>query len=431
MIKVIPVSALRIGMYIAEENAYWIPSKNRSRAGMLSQQSTIERIRQLGVAEVYIDTGKGLDAPEARRLTDDQLDRIKRDREARRMRTENRHAGKTSAPGAPATAEVASSGSASTKAKAPKVPLEVERQRASAIHERGLELVDTVMSRVKMGQSFDVKEVDGVADSILGSLFRNENGFACLTRIREKDTYLLEHSLNVGVLMGLLAKSLNYENDVIRKLIAGGILHDIGKISVPDEILHKPGRLEPDEWEEMKRHVEYGYEYLKSLSGVDPIVMSICRQHHERLDGSGYPAGLAGMQLDRFGRMGAICDVYDAITADRVYHKGISPSVAMKRLVESSSKELDRAMVYQFIRCMSIYPVGTMVALKSGRAGIVVQPNRVKQASPVVRVVYHLQKERFLEVEDVDLSRPLEEDTIDRPLEPSALPAHVNMMDFF
>lgn len=427
MIKVIPVSALRIGMYIAEENAYWIPSKNRSRAGMLSQQSTIERIRQLGVAEVYIDTGKGLDAPEARRLTDDQLDRIKRDREIRRQRVENKRTGKPGEQEAPAPMKAASG----SLPKAPRVSLEVERQRATAIHKRGLDLVDTVMSRVKMGQSFDVKEVDGVADSILGSLFRNENGFACLTRIREKDQYLLEHSLNVGVLMGLLAKSLNYENDVIRKLIAGGILHDIGKISVPDEILHKPGRLEPDEWEEMKRHVEYGYEYLKSLSGVDPIVLSICRQHHERLDGSGYPASLSGMQLDRFGRMGAICDVYDAITADRVYHKGISPSVAMKRLVESSHKELDRAMVYQFIRCMSIYPVGTMVALKSGRAGIVVEPNRVKQASPVVRVVYHLQKERFLEVEDIDLSRPLEEDTIDRPLEPSALPAHVNMMDFF
>ena len=418
MIKVIPVQALRIGMYIAEENAYWIPSSNRSRAGMLGQQSTIEKIRQLGVDEVYIDTGKGLDAPEARRLSDEQMQRIQQEKERRR-----------SAPRARGGQN--SNGRQSALSEAPTVPLEVERKRAEAIHGRGLELVDTVMARVKKGESFAVKEVDEVADGILGSLFRNENGFACLTRIRNKDAYLLEHSLNVGVLMGLLSKSLNYEQDVIRKLIAGGILHDVGKINVPDEILHKPGRLEPDEWEEMKRHVDYGYDYLRSLEGVDPIVLSICRQHHERLDGTGYPAALSGLQLDRFGRMAAICDVYDAITADRVYHRGIAPSVAMKRLVESSDRALDKAMVYQFIRCMSIYPVGTMVALKSGRAGIVVQPNRIKQASPVVRVIYHLQKERFLEVEDIDLSRPLVEDAIDKPLDPGTLPPHVNMMDFF
>lgn len=420
MIKVIPVQALRIGMYIAEENAYWIPSSNRSRAGMLGQQSTIQKIRQLGVDEVYIDTGKGLDAPEARRLSDEQMQRIQQEKERRRSGSGRRARGAQNGTGRP-----------SGGGDAPTVPLEVERRRATAIHGRGLELVDTVMTRVKNGHSFDVREVDEVADGILSSLFRNENGFACLTRIREKDAYLLEHSLNVGVLLGLLAKSLNYEHDIIRKLIAGGILHDVGKINVPDEILNKPGRLEPDEWEEMKRHVDYGYDYLRSLEGVDPIVLSICRQHHERLDGTGYPSALSGLQLDRFGRMAAICDVYDAITADRVYHRGIAPSVAMKRLVEASDRELDKALVYQFIRCMSIYPVGTMVALKSGRAGIVVQPNRLKQASPVVRVIYHLQKERFLEVEDVDLARPLVEDAIDKPLDPGTLPPHVNMMDFF
>ncbi|TGG95749.1 HD-GYP domain-containing protein [Natronospirillum operosum] len=426
MIKIIAVTALRVGMYISEENARWVPSRNKSRSGMLTHQGTIDKIRRLGISEVFIDTERGLDGPEARQPTAEELAAVRGETATEGFANTS---GVEVRPEAEPEAVIARQQEQSGVA-APSVTLATERVQAGEVHSRGLQLVDSVMERVRAGETIDISEVDDVADSIMGSLFRNENGFACLARIREKDAYLLEHSLNVGVLLGLLGKSLHYDQDVIRKLIAGGMLHDIGKILVPDAILNKPGKLDPEEWEEMKRHVDYGYEYLRSLGDIDPIVLCICRQHHERLNGAGYPLGLDSTELDHYARMAAVCDVYDAITADRVYHKGVSPAVAMRRLVDLTEHDLDKEMVYQLIRCLSIYPVGSVVALKSGRIGVVVSSNRIKQKSPVVRLMYDPERGQRLGAEDLDLAEPYAGDSILEVLEASALPKDINVLEF-
>lgn len=399
MIKRISPDNLMVGMYIAgAQNASWIPRNNQSRAGLIKRQETIDKICRLGIETVYIDTDKGLDSPWAE-VPDLQADALLRQQEQ--------------------------SGVAS-----PSVPLQLERQQAERIHAEALGVVENIMDRVKAGADIELHVVEGMADQIVDSIVRNENGFACLTRIREKDAYLMEHSLNVGVLLALLGKYLGFSRPVVRQLAVGGMLHDIGKINVPDEVLNKPGKLTGEEWEEMKRHVQYGHDYLRELGGVDPIVLSICRQHHERIDGSGYPQALNASQIDEYGRMAAVCDVYDAITADRVYHDGMAPDVAMKRLVEWSDEHLDKTLVYEFIRCMSIYPVGTAVELASGRLGVVIEPNRIKQSQPIVRVMYHLKHLRFEPVQALDLANGRETDSIVRALDPSALPPEIQLMDF-
>ena len=403
MLKVIPVDQIQVGMFISEQNAEWIPEQNRTKSGLILREETIGKIRQRGIDFVTIDTDRGIDVPDY----PDQSSDMDREEMGRRNFRQQEQSGVAS----------------------PSVSLEDERTRAERIHSQALGLLDDVMDRVREGAHIDVAEVESVAEGLVDSVFRNENALACLSRIRNKDAYLMEHSLNVGVLLSILAKSMGFDVGTIRKLAVGGMLHDIGKVQVPDEVLHKPGKLEAEEWEEMKRHVTYGEAYLQQIA-VDSTVRNICAHHHERLDSSGYPRGLGGDAISLYGRMSAVCDVYDAITADRCYHQGMAPSVAMKRLVEWSDDHLDRKLVYQFIRAMSIYPVGTLVQLKNDHLGIVVEPNKVQQAKPKVRVIYDLKYRNYLPVEDVDLAFADDNYGIVRALEPSRLDINVKIMDF-
>lgn len=423
MIKKINVKHLRVGMYIAAANDHWIPSGNQSRSGMLSKRATLDKIQRLKIESVFIDTSKGLDSDMAEPV--DTEDEVAAADEALAEETPP-----ASEQERAVYRQQKQSGVTSPSASVVAVPLSEERQRAAEIHSEALSMVGEIMTQVQQGADIDVEALDQMTDEIVDSLARNANGLACMTRIREKDAYLLEHSLNVGVLLGLFAQFLGLPRHEIKALTMGGILHDIGKINVPDDVLNKPGKLSAEEWQEMKNHVVYGFDYLTELGGMDPIVLSVCRQHHERVDGTGYPRALSADSIDEYGRMAAICDVYDAITADRVYHKGMAPDKAMKNLVDWSNDHLDRAMVYNFIRCMSIYPVGTMVALASGRAGVVVEPNPIKQSQPKVRIMYDLNADSFLNPVMVDLSTQVGLDSIHRALEPSSLPARVNLMEF-
>jgi HD-GYP domain-containing protein (c-di-GMP phosphodiesterase class II) len=150
-------------------------------------------------------------------------------------------------------------------------------------------------------------------------------------------------------------------------------------------------------------------------------MLSVCHQHHERLDGNGYPQGLTQEQLSQWGMMAAICDVYDAITADRVYHKGMPPTVALKKMLEwSNDGQLNKELLYAFIRILSIYPVGTVVEMKSGRAAIVVQSNPIQQDKPIIKVIYSLTSANYIDVYQADLSRITETDEIISAIDPVA-----------
>lgn len=275
MLKVIPVDQIQVGMFISEQNAEWIPEQNRTKSGLILREETIGKIRQRGIDFVTIDTDRGIDVPDY----PDQPSDMDREEMGRRNFRQQEQSGVAS----------------------PSVSLEDERTRAERIHSQALGLLDDVMDRVREGAHIDVAEVESVAEGLVDSVFRNENALACLSRIRNKDAYLMEHSLNVGVLLSILAKSMGFDVGTIRKLAVGGMLHDIGKVQVPDEVLHKPGKLEAEEWEEMKRHVTYGEAYLQQIA-VDSTVRNICAHHHERLDSSGYPRGLGGDAVSLCGR---------------------------------------------------------------------------------------------------------------------------------
>ncbi len=268
---------------------------------------------------------------------------------------------------------------------APTVELDEELVRAERVYTEARSLVGNVVRDVKMGKAIDVGPIEGLAEEISDSVLANSNALACLSQIREKDQYLLEHSINVGILMGVFTRYLGYQREELHQIVTGAILHDIGKIRVPNHILNKTGKLTDEEWEEMRNHVLYGEEVLLKSAGISDIAIAICAQHHEKLNGQGYPRGLSGDAISTYGRLASIVDIYDAITADRVYHKGKSPFESMRILASLGKEELDKTLVYQFIRCMSVYPVGTLLELSNGKLGVVIQIHPKKPNAPVVK----------------------------------------------
>ena len=383
-IKRIPISELKTGMYIAEVSNAWIPDNNLQKHGFVRRDETIALIRKLGAPHVYIDTDKGLDCETGVPLS--EL-RAQQNASLRQLKSDGAESPDSS-------------------------PLEEELARARQVHQNAKHLVDKVMQDVKLGQGVALGPAEQLAEEMVGSIFNNQNALLCMSRIRHKDSYLLEHSVNVAILMGVLARHLGYEGELLQQLVTGALLHDIGKIRVPDNILHKTERLEVAEWEEMKRHVDYGHAVLVETPGISPASLAICAEHHERLDGSGYPAGLSAEEISRFGRMAAVVDVYDAITADRVYHRGMTPTEALKKLLEWSDGHLDKGMVYEFIRCIGVYPVGTLVELASGRAGVVVEGNGRQPDRPRLRVVYDLASEQPLSPQLLNLAEEADESIV-------------------
>jgi putative nucleotidyltransferase with HDIG domain len=224
----------------------------------------------------------------------------------------------------------------------------------------------------------------------------------CLTKIREKDDYLLEHSLNVAILLANFAMFLGMPDEEVNELSYAGFLHDLGKIMIPDEILHKPGRLTDSEMEIMKGHVQHGVDHLCDTD-LKPYLIRAVAEHHERLDGLGYPKGAKEDEISTAGRMLAIADMYDALTADRVYKSGMSSQKAFAILMSEAPTRLDIYLVQQFIKCLGVYPVGSLVVLSNERLAIVMHQND-SPMTPLVKVFYSIKQGHYLTPKDIDLS---------------------------
>ncbi|MFL0800082.1 MAG: HD-GYP domain-containing protein [Agarilytica sp.] len=377
-IKRIPVSKLEVGMYVTNQTE-GLADGNMQEKGFIKRPETLQKIQSKGVRDVFIDISKGKD----------------------------------SAFAAPILSKDATF--------KPRVPLRAERAKAQRVYGEARGLVSDVLNNVKMGKAIDVTPVAELAEDINNSILNNPNALQCLSQIREKDKYLLEHSVNVGILMSIFSTYLGFDKPTVKELTTGALLHDIGKIRVPSEVLNKPGALSDDEWVEMKRHVVYGQAVLTKSEGISDIAKSICALHHERLDGSGYPMGLVGDDIQIYGRIAAVVDVYDAVTASRCYHEGMSPFKAMKLLLSLADNHFDRSLVYSFIRCMSVYPVGTVVELDNGRLGVVIESNLETPNKPRLRIFYNMTHKHYEKPSLLDLASSSVENEIIKTWHPDEL----------
>jgi putative nucleotidyltransferase with HDIG domain len=249
----------------------------------------------------------------------------------------------------------------------------------------------------------DIAIPEAFTNNLVSSIDRNPNALMCMTKIREKDSYLLEHSLNVAILLANFGTHVGLSEEQVQELALSGFLHDIGKIKIPDEILHKPGRLTDQEMTVMRDHVYYGTKVLGEM-GIPSSIIKTIGEHHERLDGYGYPDGLRGEEITRFGRMIAIVDTYDAITADRCYKAGMSSKKALQILLGDSPEKYDEALVKQFVQCIGIFPVGSLVKLNNEKIAMVLKQHPVHATKPVVKVFYSVRGSHYLEPKEIDLA---------------------------
>lgn len=285
---------------------------------------------------------------------------------------------------------------------AEKVSFQDEVSRATKLHKQGKKIQKQLLNAVKQGLPFDDKVPREFSQSLVSSIDRNPDALLCLTKIREKDEYLLEHSLNVAILLGNFGRFIGMSDSEVNDLAYAGFLHDIGKIRIPDSILHKPGKLTDMEMNVMRDHVYYGVRVLEEVNIPEHLVRTVS-EHHERLDGYGYPNGARQDEISQAGRMLAIADVYDALTADRCYKAGMPSQKALQILMNDTPHKLDKALVQQFIKCMGVYPVGSLVKLNNERIGMVMAQTSATLA-PIIKVFFSIRGNHFLEPKDIDLS---------------------------
>jgi len=253
-----------------------------------------------------------------------------------------------------------------------------------------------------MGQAIDTSCAEEVVDAIQSSLERNASALLSLVRLKEKNAYTYLHSVSVCALMSALATQLGMSEADRRRAGMGGLLHDIGKIGIPDTILDKPGKLTDEEFELVRSHPRIGYDFLVRAPSVEPVALEVALHHHERTDGRGYPESLAADDISLFARMGAVCDVYDAITSDRPYKDGWDPADALRKMAEWQKGQFDEAVFKAFVKTVGIYPIGSLVRFESGLVGVVCEHNSQALLKPMVRVFYCARRKEPVPIERID-----------------------------
>ena len=294
---------------------------------------------------------------------------------------------------------------ASKKDTLEKQPLILEITKAKELFSQSKRVQKQLLQDILMGEDIDVTPVKDITNQAIDAIFKNPDALACIINIRHKDEYLLEHSVSVSILIAIFAKHLKIDKKIIEDISVGAFLHDVGKVKVPDEILHKPSRLTEAEFEIMKTHASHSIDIISKAKGISDISLEVAALHHEKLNGTGYPYQLKADNISQYGRMITICDIFDALTADRVYKDGYCHVKAfniLRKLAEQG--ELETILVDQFIRCMGVYPVGSLVELSSHRLAIVEQRNAKDPIRPKVRSFYNVDYRHYTMAEDIDLS---------------------------
>jgi HD-GYP domain-containing protein (c-di-GMP phosphodiesterase class II) len=267
------------------------------------------------------------------------------------------------------------------------VPVEREVEHAKVAHRATQSTMRAVLEAVRANKTLDAKSVEQAVTSMTESVLRNPDALMLFSQLREKGDYTHSHSLDTAVYMTSFGRFLQLPVEQISLLGYLGLMQDVGKLRVPNEILTKRERLTPAEFEQAKRHVQHSVDILAGPPGLPPQLPELAALHHERHDGSGYPKGLKAGEIGMIGSIAAIVDTFDALTAQRPYAKAVSPSTALSMLYKWRGSFFDAALVEQFIRCIGIFPLGSVVELNSGEVGIVIAQNTEKRLQPRVMVI--------------------------------------------
>lgn len=386
MLKRINVQHLVIGMHLKEFCGSWMEHPFWRTGFVLTDPKDIERIRNSSIKEVWIDSDKGLDVPSGEAVVSE----------------------------AEAEAQVEQTLSQVAQAKRVIAPVAVEAEMAQAakICAQSRQAMEALFQEAQISKSVDTSSARDLVDEILGSVSRNASALISLSRLKTADDYTYMHSVAVSAMMIALARQLNLDAALTKSVGMAGLLHDLGKAVIPTALLNKPGKLTDAEFAIMKNHPLEGYKMLQAVDDIDPIALDVCLNHHEKVDGSGYPKGLKGDEFSLFAKMGGICDVYDAVTSNRPHRAGWDPAESLRKMAEWADGHFDQKVFQAFVKSMGIYPIGSLVRLASGRLGVVMEQTTKSLTTPRVKVFFSTKSDMRIAPEIIDLSSPSCKDKI-------------------
>jgi len=382
MLKKIHVSDVRSGMFINELCGSWMDHPFWKKAFLISAAEDLKTLKNCGLQEVWIDTEKGLDIEGEVIAPSQEAEKEKVEAELRQVAAENR--------------------------VVQRVSVHNELQRARAVLSKGKAAVTSMFNEARMGKAISVSDAGPLVDEISDSIARNPEAFLNLARLKNVDDYTYMHSVAVCGLMIALGKQMGLSGRDLKDAGIAGLMHDVGKALIPNEVLNKPGKLTDEEFEIVKSHPRKGWEILNIAEGANDVALDVCLHHHERVDGKGYPEAISGDKLTMFARMGAICDVYDALTSDRCYKRGWEPAETIRKMAEWKDGHFDETVFHAFVKTIGIYPSGTLVRLKSGRLAIVIEQTEKSLLKPVVKIFFSTKSNEPIMPEMIDLNRSQE-----------------------
>ncbi len=390
-IKKISLADLKPGMVISGYVCDWGGDPARWGRKTIKLQAEIEKIKSYGIEEVYIDTTLGLDVVDAPTLKE-----VKK-----AAAQEIKNIALQTEPSPVAEKSLKPNGSVNKPAR--EISLHGELANARKVTDHARKVVASVLTDVRLGKQVEIEPVRDAVERMTESAFNNMGAILSLSLIKRKDEYTFMHSLNVGVFLMSFCHTMGMDREQIVQAGIGGMLHDIGKMKVPLEILNSPNKLTDAEFSIMKAHPVFSGEILRDVPEITPLSVQVAEQHHERFNGSGYPFKLTGQDIGLFGQMAAIADVYDAITSDRSYHRGMSSHDALGKMYEWCKHHFDLALFQQFVRCVGIYPVGTLIRLENQHVGVVIENHQEALLYPVVRLILDAKRKCAIENKTVDL----------------------------
>lgn len=365
--------------------------------GWVKDLRTIERLIELGVERVTIDTSKVLNTDEGDTYDSDVGDLPEQtlDREEQETSEKSDSEDKTEKKVSPNVKSNPLTDKISPK----------NLRKAKALFSEAKNIQKKILDDVVKGQQISLQEVKSITEQSTLEIFENPDALACIINIREKDDYLLEHSTSVSILISIFARYLGIDIEITKELSVGAFLHDIGKIMIPSHILDKPGKLTDDEFVIMKTHIDHSIKLISAMPAISELSLSVAALHHEKIDGSGYPSGLLEKDISKYGKMITICDIYDALTAHRVYKEGMAQVKAFSILLNMAKRNLlDIHLVNSFIKCMGVYPVGSLVQLNSKQLAVVEESNPNDPTRPRVKTFYSVSQMHFVGSKEINLA---------------------------